>query len=117
MLNEFNFIFNNDQIHIEFDQNGIAWFRGPEIARVLEYEHPAHMYRMLDDNEMNMVHFVDHIPSRGNPNIVMINEFGLYHYLVLEVLKLKNSRIKYFMIYYRVLECMVLILILILEIN
>ena len=37
------------------------------------------MYRMLDDNEMNMVHFVDHIPSRGNPNIVMINEFGLYH--------------------------------------
>jgi len=78
MLNEFNFIFGNDQIHIEFDKSGIAWFYGPEIAKVLEYEHPAHMYRMLSSNEMNTVHKVDRIPSRGNPNIIMINEPGLY---------------------------------------
>lgn len=75
MLNEFNFIFGNDQIHIEFDHNGMAWFYGPEIARALEYEHAPHMYRLLLDNEKG-VHKVDTI--RGLRDIVVINEPGVY---------------------------------------
>ena len=75
MLNEFNFIFNNDQIHIEFDQNGIAWFYGPEIARVLEYTRPHDMYRMLLNNEKG-AHKV-RTPG-GLQDIVTINESGIY---------------------------------------
>jgi len=81
MLNEFNFIFNNDQIHIEFDQNNMTWFYGPEIAKVLEYDSPHHMYRIVLDNErreFNTRHNSAGIPSRGNPNIIIINEPGLY---------------------------------------
>ena len=51
MLNEFNFIFGNDQIYIEFDQNGIAWFYAKQMAKVLEYSHAYNMNRMLIDNE------------------------------------------------------------------
>ena len=75
MLNEFNFIFNNDQIHIEFDQNGVAWFYGPEIAKVLEYDRARNMYRMLNENEKG-AHKVSTLG--GMQNIVIINEPGVY---------------------------------------
>ena len=59
--------------------NGDPWFVAADIAHVLGYDHTPHMLRILNEWEMNTVHIVDSIPSRGNPNMTIINEPGLYH--------------------------------------
>ena len=69
MLNEFNFLFNNENINISFDANGIAWFKGSEIANALGYN-TFHMYRMIPDSEKD-IHIVD---TLGGPQkVILIN--------------------------------------------
>ena len=75
MENMFSFIFDNDNINIDFDANGFAWFRAPEIARVLEYRDAYNMCRMLPDNEKG-THKVSTLG--GIQEMTIISESGLY---------------------------------------
>ena len=80
MNNHFDFVFNRtqDKLNIEFDAYGIAWFEARQVAQILGYTHVPHMLRMVAPNESS-VRQVDRTGTTGgNPNIVMINEYGLY---------------------------------------
>lgn len=73
--------------------DGEPWFVAKDIAAILEYRNAPDMTRILDEDEkgtqivrtlggnqeMNTTQIVRSIPSRGNPNISVINESGLYH--------------------------------------
>lgn len=59
-------------------RNGLVWFVASDVAAVLGYRDAPSMTRMLSSNEMNTTHNVCSIPTRGNPNITLINEPGLY---------------------------------------
>ena len=96
MDKHFDFIFNrtNDPISIDFDNNGIAWFRANEIARILGYTRTYDMVRMTNHDENILVY------NKGNgifqdlagnlttqfvrcenykfQQLNMINEMGLY---------------------------------------
>ena len=100
MLNEFNFLFNNENINISFDANGIAWFRAYEIARLLGYTRERNMYRILTENEKG-AHIVS---TPGGPQeIIFINEFGLYRLTFTsrrpEAVELQNK------VFYDILPC------------
>ena len=99
MLNEFNFLFNNENINISFDANGIAWFKGPEIAKILGYS-TFNMYKMIPDSEKD-IHIVN---TLGGPQKVMfINEMGIYRIAMVsrrpEAIELQNK------VFYDILPC------------
>ena len=51
MDNHFDFLFNNQRVDVSFDDNGVAWFHGPQVASILGYSHSPNMYKMLSPNE------------------------------------------------------------------
>ena len=79
MLNEFNFLFNNENINISFDANGVAWFRAYEIAKLLGYSDAHNMIKNLPDTERSVQ------LGRtfgGLQQIAVINEYGLYRIIM-----------------------------------
>ncbi|MDE6673103.1 MAG: hypothetical protein K2K16_13090 [Ruminococcus sp.] len=70
--------------------DGEVWFVGVDVAKALEYKDPSRALRQHVDKEdkrllntrafcpSNTVVFHDGISGRGNPNITIINESGLY---------------------------------------
>ena len=80
MDSHFDFLFKDKNIDVMIDDNGVAWFQGPQVASILGYTHTTHMYRMLSPNEKG-VHNVDTLG--GNQEIVAINEYGLYRLIAL----------------------------------
>ena len=75
MLNEFNFLFNNSDIHVYPDLEGNLWFSAPDVARVLGYSDSSHMLRMIPDNEK----LTSTLWRSGqNRNIWLINEMAIY---------------------------------------
>ena len=52
------------------------WWVLVDVCRVLNIENSRNVARRLDDDEKNTVRLTDGI--RGNPNVVIINESGLY---------------------------------------
>lgn len=57
--------------------NGEPWFVGKDIAERLGYSNPRDaMYKHVDSEDKNTVAFRDGI--KGNPNMTIINESGLY---------------------------------------
>jgi len=86
MNNEFKLIFDNSEIHITFDSNNVAWFKAYEIAKVLGYNKVNDMIRRLPDNEVQIVPKLSVNltlnSTEGNPNIAIINEYGLYRIIM-----------------------------------
>ena len=57
--------------------NGEPWFVGKDVATILGYSNPRDaLARHTDDEDKNTV--VIHDGTSGNPNVVIINESGLY---------------------------------------
>ena len=57
-------------------QDGEPWFVASDVAGVLGYGHTPNMVRNLDKEDIS-VHNVSR-NQKGNPNISIINESGLY---------------------------------------
>lgn len=55
---------------------GAPWFIATDVAQALGYRDAANMTRMLDDDEKG-THQMSSI-QRGNPNVTIISESGLY---------------------------------------
>lgn len=78
MTNEIR-MFNNEKFgSIRIMQiNGEPWFVGKDVAVILGYSNPrAALSRHVDDEDKNTV--VNPDGNRGNPNMTIINESGLY---------------------------------------
>lgn len=58
-------------------REGEPWFVASDIAHALGYSHAPHMVRLLDEDEVDSVRLEDSI-QRGNPNVTVISESGLY---------------------------------------
>ena len=84
MDKHFDFLFGDQNIDVMVDDNGIAWFQGPQVAPILGYTLPSHMYRMLNSREAD-IHNVDVRSANGvvqTRKVVMINEFGIYRLIM-----------------------------------
>lgn len=59
------------------EQNGEPWFVGKDVADMLGYSNPRDaIYKHVDDDDKITVAICD--GNKGNPNIIIINESGLY---------------------------------------
>ena len=72
--------FNFRSIIFDNDLNGNVWFINKEICDYLSINNPSQAIKNagLLDHEMNTLIINDGIPSRGNPNMTIISESGLY---------------------------------------
>lgn len=82
-------IFNYEETPVRVvDKDGAPWWVLADVCRVLELSNPSKVAARLDDDEKNTVHLTDGIldnpnpelgySRRGNPNMTIINESGLY---------------------------------------
>ena len=71
-----NCSFNNHSIHIEFDDNGMAWFRVYEIAKALGCKRlgrKAMIKQLLDiEKRKDIIH-----TYRNVQESILVNEYGL----------------------------------------
>lgn len=58
------------------DENGVAWFVLSDVCAVLEISNPRNAKARLNSEDVNTVHIMD--GKRGNPNVTVVNESGLY---------------------------------------
>jgi len=76
-----NCSFNNNTIHIEFDDNGMAWFRVYEIAKALGCKRigrKAMIKQLLDfEKRKATIH-----KCRNVQESVLVNEYGLQRLLI-----------------------------------
>ena len=57
---------------------GEIWFVAADVCDILELSNPTEALRALDDDEKNTLRITEGIQGRGNPNMNVINEAGLY---------------------------------------
>jgi anti-repressor protein len=60
------------------DREGNPWFVLADVCRALEIANVGVAAARLDDDERNSICNTDVNRGRGNPNLVVINESGLY---------------------------------------
>ena len=60
------------------DENGEVWLVAKDLCDVLGLSNPTEALRSLDDDEKNTLRISEGIQGRGNPNMNIINEAGLY---------------------------------------
>ena len=70
------FEFKTNTVRVIKDGHGEPWFVLADVCKVLDIANPRNVTARLDDDEKNTVHLADGI--RGNPNVTIINEPGLY---------------------------------------
>ena len=59
-------------------QNEQPWFVAADVCRVLDLTNPTMATQGLDDDEKNTLRITEGIRGRGNPNLNIISESGLY---------------------------------------
>jgi prophage antirepressor-like protein len=64
------------EVRIITDEKGGLWFVASDVARALGYRSAPNMTRMLDADDIS-THLVSS-NQRGNPNVTVISESGLY---------------------------------------
>ena len=64
------------------DENGKIWFHGPNVARLLGYDRPDNMYRMLDE-ENKAPHIVRGVNKGVSQTCISISEAGFYQVVML----------------------------------
>jgi prophage antirepressor-like protein len=69
----------NERIRV-IDRDGEPWFVLVDVCRKLGIESPGNASARLDDDEKNTIRLTDGI--RGNPNVTIINESGLFSLIV-----------------------------------
>jgi prophage antirepressor-like protein len=75
-----HFNFNEYEIRV-VARDGEPWFVLADVCRVLEIANPRDAATRLRDRERNTVALTDAI-RRGNPNVTIINESGLYRLII-----------------------------------
>jgi prophage antirepressor-like protein len=73
------------------DVDGESWFVLADVCAVLAIGNPSNVAAKLDDEEKNTLHIME--GNRGNPNVTIINESGLYS-LILTSRKEQAKRFK-----------------------
>lgn len=58
------------------ERDGEPWFVLADVCRILEHTNPSQAASRLDEDERNTLTIND--GNRGNPNVTIINESGLY---------------------------------------
>lgn len=71
------FNYNNKNVRTTII-NGEPWFVAKDICDILELSNPTEALKALDDDEKNTLRISEGIPERGNPNMNIISESGLY---------------------------------------
>lgn len=64
------------------DSEDKIWFHGPDVARLLDYDRPMNMYRMVDD-ENKGTHIVSGVNNGKNQECVSLTEAGFYQVAML----------------------------------
>ena len=86
------FSFENHPIRVA-DQNGDPWFVLADACAVLDISNVGNAAARLDDDEKDSIRNPDVNRSRGNPDLIVINESGLWS-LVLTSRKPAAKRFK-----------------------
>ena len=60
------------------DADGKVWFVAKDVCDILELTNPTEALRSLDNDEKNTLRISEGIQGRGNPNMNVISEPGLY---------------------------------------
>ncbi|UTC65750.1 Bro-N domain-containing protein [Treponema sp. OMZ 788] len=68
----------NDQLVRTVMIDGAPWFVAKDVCAALDIKNPSDAIKILDDDEKNTLEISEGIPNRGNPNMNIINESGLY---------------------------------------
>lgn len=72
------FQYGNRPARVIQDDAGNHWWVAADVCAILGIANPRDAVSVLDDDEKNTVGISDGIPSRGNPNVNVINESGLF---------------------------------------
>lgn len=62
------------------DQNGDPWFIAKDVCEILGLSNTTEALRELDEDEKN--HIRNPEVKRGNPNLLIVNESGLYSLII-----------------------------------
>lgn len=75
-MNEIVRVFDDRMVRIH-DHDGSPWFVGKDVCAVLGLTNTSEALRSLDDDEKNTIRITEGI-RRGNPEVNIISESGLY---------------------------------------
>ena len=76
------FQFEKNPVRVVKDDDGNAWWVAADVCEILGLTNPSEALKTLDDDEKNTLRVSEGIPSRGNPNVNVINESGLYTLII-----------------------------------
>lgn len=68
---------NGFQIRFVEKAAGDWWAIAKDVSEALGYKHTPHMLRLIEDEDKITVRLTDGI-KRGNPNVIIVSEFGIY---------------------------------------
>jgi prophage antirepressor-like protein len=77
----FTFDHNRKPIRVEMI-DGEPWFVAKDVCDILGLTNPTEALRNLDDDEKNTLRISEGIQRRGNPNVSVVNESGLYALII-----------------------------------
>lgn len=87
------FEYEDDRPFRIFDRNGEPWFALADVCRELDISNVGNASARLDEDEKSSIRNPDATSIGGNPNIIVINESGLYS-LILTSRKPEAKRFK-----------------------
>ncbi|EPR43120.1 prophage antirepressor [Desulfovibrio sp. X2] len=70
------FAFDDSLVRVRTDDAGNPWFVAKDVCNVLDLGNPSQAVSDLEDDEKNTISIAD--GNRGNPNMLIISESGLY---------------------------------------
>jgi prophage antirepressor-like protein len=77
----FTFDHNHKPVRVEMI-DGEPWFVAKDVCDILGLTNPTEALRNLDDDEKNTLRLSEGIQGRGNPNVNVVNESGLYALII-----------------------------------
>jgi len=75
------FNYHEKEIRIIQDESGNPWWVAADICDALDLSNPTETLKSLDDDEKNTLRISEGI-KKGNPNVNIINEPGLYTLII-----------------------------------
>ena len=77
------FEYQHRTVRVVKDDEGNPWWVAKDVCDVLGLSNPSEAISALDDDERNTLRISEGIlPTRGNPNVNVINEPGLYTLII-----------------------------------
>ena len=68
----------DDQLVRTVMVDNVPWFVAKDVCAALDIKNPSDAIKNLDEDEKNTLEISEGIPNRGNPNMNIISESGLY---------------------------------------